>query len=160
MNQVDETDIQQHPARVSCLAPLTGAYCAARCAISCSTICCMGFFKWMARSSNPVRLLITAAIIYALLAPASNFNVHFGNFRFSLLPTGPPEGKSSEELVKHSDVFGILQYQWELKRGGFTQEAEVEAAVDRYKSTVERFGEPLSFLSVFLLASLLAPPVP
>ncbi len=54
---------------------------------------------------NPVRLLLIAVVVFALLAPGSSYvNMTIGKVRLSMLPPGPPSGDSIQETTGKLDL--------------------------------------------------------
>lgn len=103
------------------------------------------------RYVNPFRLLIIAAIVYALCTRGGlQISMFVGPVALSLMPAAVKEGTSIADTVRQVDRFHLL--------GGLTKkrvaskEAESEAARERFHGRLEKFAEPLSFANVFMLA--------
>jgi Protein of unknown function (DUF3667) len=100
---------------------------------------------------NPFRLLITAAIVYALCTRGGlQIAMFAGPVALSVMPAAVKPGVSIAETVRQVDRFHLL--------GALTaerapsKEAESEAARERFHGRLEKFAEPLSFANVFMLA--------
>jgi len=103
---------------------------------------------------RPVRLLLTAIIIYALLTRGGlQASLFVGPVALSIAPTSVPEGESVNDTVARIDRFGMLTriLTQRQQAGALTS----ETARDRFHGQLERFVEPLSFTNVFLLALVL-----
>ncbi len=110
---------------------------------------------------NPLRLLLTAAILFAVLAPPTKGSLTVGlgypkpflQLHLSMLPPSISEKASIEENVKKLDVADILSSQWQTlqrRRPGLSG----EAAAERFNRAMESYGEILSFCSVVPIALL------
>jgi hypothetical protein len=101
---------------------------------------------------NPFRLLITAALAYAV---ASQGGVQVGMFigpvNVSLAPAAVTEGTSITATVERIDRFQLLRG----LLGPRMKSPESEAIRDKFHRQVEKFAEPLSFANVLLLAVVL-----
>ena len=105
------------------------------------------------RYINPVRLLVIAIIVYALLT-AGGFvaSLFIYYVTLSIAPTSVPEGLSVADTVAQIDRFGF----W---RTSSRQKASVDltsqAAANRFHRMLNQFAQPLSFTNVALLALVL-----
>ncbi len=103
---------------------------------------------------NPVRLLVTAVIAFALLVHGSGFTVMtIGKLRLSMLPPGIPETLSIQDTVNRLDLFGFLTSR--LARVRQHTDVEKEASVERFHHELRNYSTALSFGNVILLAGLL-----
>ena len=100
---------------------------------------------------NPLRLLLTAIIVYALLTKGGfNFTLRIGIVNLSVIPAAIPEGADVERTVKRIDRYGILKNLLLAKeQSGELSSPEVR---QNFHSRLEKFAEPLSFANVGLLA--------
>lgn len=101
---------------------------------------------------SPLRLLITAIILYALLTQGGGLQVSMfvGPLTVSLAPAAISEGASMAETVARIDRFGLpgnLLADKE-KSGKLTSETVRE----KFHRQLESFAQPLSFTNVLLLA--------
>lgn len=102
---------------------------------------------------NPVRLLLTAVIAFALLVHGSGFaGITIGKLRLSMLPPGIPETYSIRDTVNQLDLFGILSER--LAKVRQHTDIEKEAAVERFHHELRNYSTALSFGNVILLAGL------
>src|SRR6266700_1069754 len=62
---------------------------------------------------NPVQLLLTVVVFFALLGQSSTVNIQIGKLRLNLLPPGPPSGETIADTVKTLDVLGVQSNQVE-----------------------------------------------
>jgi hypothetical protein len=100
---------------------------------------------------NPLRLLITAIIVYALLTKGGfNFTLRIGIVNLSVVPAAIPEGSNVERTVKRIDGYGILKNLLLAKEQA--GELSSQEASQKFHSRLEKFAEPLSFANVVLLA--------
>ena len=103
---------------------------------------------------NPLRLLITAIIIYALLTRGGlQVSLFLGPVTLSIAPAAISHGASVAETVTRIDRFQILGRALEEKQK--TRQLESESARDKFHGQLERFAEPLSFANVVLLSLVL-----
>jgi uncharacterized protein DUF3667 len=103
---------------------------------------------------NPLRLLITAIIVYALLTKGGfNFTLRIGIVNLSVVPAAIPEGSNVESTVKRIDGYGILKNLLLAKEQ--SGELSSQEASQKFHSGLEKFAEPLSFANVVLLAVVL-----
>lgn len=103
---------------------------------------------------NPIRLLLTAIIAFAFLAPSnSSVSMSIGKVRLSMLPPGPPGGDSIEETASKLDLFGLLTRQVERIRR--TKNLDSPAVIDGFHHELKTYSTALSFSNVLLLACLL-----
>ena len=103
------------------------------------------------RYINPFRLLITAALLYALANRGGvQVGMTIGPVVVSLAPAAVNEGTSIAETVTRVDRFHLL--------GGLLAERtqsgslESDSAREKFHARLEKFAEPLSFANVFMLA--------
>ncbi|MGA2598844.1 MAG: DUF3667 domain-containing protein [Bryobacteraceae bacterium] len=110
---------------------------------------------------NPLRLLLTAAILFALFAPPTKGSLTVGlgypkpflQLHLSMLPPSISDKASIEENVKKLDVGDLLSKQFQsLERR--RHDLSSEAAAEKFNRTMESYGEILSFCSVVPLALL------
>lgn len=110
---------------------------------------------------NPLRLLLTSAILFALLAPPTKGSLTVGlgwprpflQLHLSMLPPAISETASIEENIKKVDVADILTNRWrrmEQSRPALSGEATAE----KFNRLLESFGEFLAFCSVIPIALL------
>ena len=103
---------------------------------------------------NPFRLLITAAIVYALATRGGvQVGMTFGPVTLSLAPAAVSEGTSIAETVQRIDRFHLLRRL--LADRAKSAELESESGREKFHQRLEKFAEPLSFANVFMLALLL-----
>jgi hypothetical protein len=106
------------------------------------------------RYVNPFRLLITAAIAYALASRGGlQVRMFIGPVNVSLAPTAVTEGTSITATVERIDRFHLLRGL--LAQREKSPAIESEAVRDKFHRQVEKFAEPLSFANVLLLAVML-----
>jgi len=100
---------------------------------------------------NPVRLLITAVILYFLLTQNGlGVFVNIRGVHLSLAPTSVREGTSIAGTIQGIDRFKLLSGLLASKdRAG---KLAAEGASERFHASLEKFAEPLSFGNVVLLA--------
>lgn len=106
------------------------------------------------RYINPVRLLLTTLVIFALLPNPGSMVMSIGKVRLNLLPPGPPSSATIKESVGKVDVFGILANF--LHRQEQRKDLKSEAAVEKFNHELKTYGTALSFSNVILLAAFLA----
>ena len=100
---------------------------------------------------NPLRLLVTAIIVYALATRGGlQVSMFLGPVTLSVAPTSVREGASIEETVQRIDRFGLLRPLLEWKKS--SADLESESARERFHAALERVAEPLSFANVVMLA--------
>jgi hypothetical protein len=103
------------------------------------------------RYINPFRLLITAAIVYALSTSGGiQIAATVGPVVLSLAPAAVKEGTSIEETVKRVDRFHLLGGMLAGRKEAEGPEGEM--AREKFRERLEKFAEPLSFANVLLLA--------
>ena len=103
---------------------------------------------------NPLRLLITAIIVYALLTRGGFvFTLRIGVVNLSVVPAAIPEGSNVVRTVNRIDGYGILKNLLLAKEQ--SGELSSEEATRKFHSRLEKFAEPLSFANVILLAAAL-----
>ena len=103
------------------------------------------------RYINPVRLLVIAIIVYALLTGGGFVAALFIFYvTLSIAPTAVPEGLSVADTVAQIDRFGILENLLAAKKGSV--DLTSQAAASRFHSMLNQFAQPLSFANVALLA--------
>jgi hypothetical protein len=103
---------------------------------------------------RPVRLLLTAVIIYALLTRGGlQVSLFVGPVSLSVAPTSVPAGESVNDTVTRIDRFGILTRILAQRQQDGVLKSEADR--ERFHGQLERFVEPLSFTNVFLLALVL-----
>ena len=99
---------------------------------------------------NPYRLVITAAIVFALATRGGlQVGMTAGPVDVSLAPASVNESASIAETVRKVDRFHLLG---RLERPG-VEESESERG--KFHERMEKFAEPLSFANVFLLSLVL-----
>jgi len=103
---------------------------------------------------NPVRLLITAVILYVLLTQNGlGVFLKIQGIQLSLAPTAVRESTSIGETIQGIDRFGLLTNLLAAQdRAG---KIAAEGAKERFHASLEKFAEPLSFGNVLLLAAAL-----
>lgn len=106
---------------------------------------------------NPVRILITAILVYTLLAPGGGtrqFTVGLGpDLRLNIAPAKIAEGFSIEDTVTQIDRFGLLARVMAWK--ATSVDLSSDAARERFHGQLHKFAQPLSFSNVLLLALVL-----
>jgi len=99
---------------------------------------------------NPLRLLITAILAYALLTRGGlQVSLVIAHVPLSIAPAGLRENDSVQQAVDRIDRFGILH---RMLAGRAPEEIASESAREKFHATLEKFAEPLSFANVLLLA--------
>ncbi|HEX2329859.1 MAG TPA: DUF3667 domain-containing protein [Candidatus Angelobacter sp.] len=102
---------------------------------------------------NPVRLMLTAVIAFALLVHSSGFAaMNIRKLRLSLLPPGIPQTYGIEDTIKRLDLFGILSARISRMKSA---DLEKEAAVEKFHHELKNYSTVLSFSNVVLLAAFL-----
>lgn len=100
---------------------------------------------------NPVRLLITAILAYALVTQGGLLvTLTIGRIVLSVAPTAVPAGTSVAETVRRIDRFGVLSSILEAKEK--SADITSEAVREKFHSRLNGYAQPLSFANVFLLA--------
>jgi len=100
---------------------------------------------------NPLRLLITAIIVYALLTKGGFvFTLRIGIVNLSVVPAAIPEESNVERTVNRIDHYRILKNLLLAKEQ--SRELSSQEASQKFHSRLEKFAEPLSFANVVLLA--------
>lgn len=103
---------------------------------------------------NPVRLLLTAVIAFAVLAPGNaNVTMAIKKVRLSMLPPGPPVGVTVRETAARYDLFGLLAR--EIAAMGSSKDLDSGAATEKFHHELKTYGTVLSFSNVVLFAGLL-----
>jgi hypothetical protein len=102
---------------------------------------------------NPVQLLLTVVVVFALLGRSSSVNMTIGKLRLNLLPPGTPAGETIADTVKKLDVFGLLSHQ--VEQAGRTKDVTSEGAAEKFHHELKTYGTALSLGNVILLAGLL-----
>ena len=112
---------------------------------------------------NPLRVMLTAAVLFFLLAPQALISITFatwkvtlGSFvikplqlRLSMVPPSFSE-KSIEDSVQYLDYFGFLTPELHWVEGHVN--VEDKGVEERFRELLESYGEILSFCSVVPLA--------
>lgn len=101
---------------------------------------------------SPLRLLITAIILYALLTQGGGLQVSMfvGPLTVSLAPAAISEGASAAETVARIDRFGLLGILLADKEK--SEKLTSETVREKFHRQLESFAQPLSFTNVLLLA--------
>lgn len=100
---------------------------------------------------SPLRLLITAIIVYALLTQGGlQASLFLGPLTLSIAPAAVPKGASVAETVNRIDRFGLLGSVVAARNE--SGELNSDAAREKFHSRLEKFAQPLSFANVFMLA--------
>lgn len=103
---------------------------------------------------NPVRLLLTAVIAFALLAPGnSRVDMTIAGVRLSMLPPGPPAGGTIRETAAKLDLFGVLARQ--IAHVSRTKDLATPAAEEKFQHELKTYTTVLAFSNVLMLACLL-----
>src|SRR5262249_48187173 len=102
---------------------------------------------------NPVRLLLTAVLLVALLGRSSSVTLSIGILHVDMLPPGVPVLRDIGTTVRQLDVYGLLKR--ELDHVAATKDVTSEAAVEKFNHELKTYGTALSFSNVLLLAALL-----
>lgn len=101
---------------------------------------------------NPIRLLLTAALIFALTVRGA-VSVSVGPLRLNLVPPGTPSGTTIQRTIDRLDVLGILS--WVAHWRAQTRDLASEAAAEKFHHELKTYGSALSFCNVGLLALFL-----
>src|SRR5262245_51644825 len=100
---------------------------------------------------NPVRLLITAIIVYALATRGGLvLTLFIANVNLSVAPTKIAKGLTVAETVERLDRFGLLHNLMIAKAASVRLESE--QVRDEFHKKLDGFTEPLSFANVLLIA--------
>jgi len=100
---------------------------------------------------KPLRILITAIIVYALgTQSGNNVTLRIGTVVLSLAPNSMPLERSVEGTLMQIDRYGILERMFRERVGPI--ETVAEDAKRRFNGTLNAFATALSFTSVVLLA--------
>jgi Protein of unknown function (DUF3667) len=103
---------------------------------------------------NPVRLLITAIIFYAILMiGGTRIVLRVRSITLSIAPAQVTEGSSIAGTIERVDRFGVLERIAADK--GRSIDLESESVRARFSRKLETFTEPLSFTNMVLLALVL-----
>src|SRR5262249_53940700 len=103
---------------------------------------------------NPVRLLLTAVLLIALVPQAGYTSMSLGKLRLNLLPPAPPSAGTIQNTVSRLDVFGVLSRLMEhIER---RTDLKTPEAVEKFNHELKTYATALSFFNVLLLAGLLA----
>jgi hypothetical protein len=110
---------------------------------------------------TPLRLLLTAAILFALIAPPTRDSLTVGlgrphpflQLHLSMLPPSTSEKASIEENIKKLDVANVLTEEWQAIQRRHP-EISGDVAAERFNRYIEGYCEILSFCSVVPLALL------
>jgi hypothetical protein len=102
---------------------------------------------------NPIRLLLTSVIIFALAGHTAYATLFLYKVRLNLLPPGTPSAASIVETAKRLDPSGMLSKL--VDRVAVTKDVTSAAAVERFHHDLKTFGTALSFGNVVLLGGLL-----
>lgn len=104
---------------------------------------------------QPLRLLITAIIVYALATSGGiRISMDVGPLSLSIAPAAVNEGASIAETVHRIDRFGLLAPLLAKKQA--SHEGDFEAGREKFHAHLEKFAEPLSFANVLMLAFALS----
>jgi len=104
--------------------------------------------------ANPVRLLITAIIVYALATQGGLiFTLSLGMVSLSVTPVATPAGQSLTETIERIDRFGILERAFAKKKD--IVDLNSPAAAEKFNAKLQGFAQPVSFANVVLLALVL-----
>jgi hypothetical protein len=107
------------------------------------------------RYVNPLRILLTAIVIYVLSTPSGlNFTLSLGkgfeDFRLSVVPVPVPKTRSVDASLDQIDRLGMLERMFNEKLG--PPEEATDDVRNRFNDTLAGLGTPLSFTTVLLLA--------
>jgi hypothetical protein len=103
---------------------------------------------------NPIRLLLIALVLFALLAPSNvTTSLWLGKVRLAMLPPGPTTTKTIQETIERLDLFGLLAT--ELARVRRATDVESKDATEKFHHELKTYGTALSFGNVLLVALLL-----
>jgi uncharacterized protein DUF3667 len=100
---------------------------------------------------NPVRIFITAIIVYAVLTQGGlQMSLFIGPVVLSVAPAAAPKGASISQTVERIDRYGMLERQLVAKRQSV--DLTSDATRERFHAKLDKFSEPLSFANVILVA--------
>lgn len=100
---------------------------------------------------NPIRLLLTAIVLYALFTRGGLFvTLTLGPLIFNIAPAAVPADSSIADTVAKIDRGGVLGRM--LAGKAATADIASPAARERFHRRLNQFAQPLSFANVFLLA--------
>jgi hypothetical protein len=102
---------------------------------------------------NPVRLLLTIVVVFALVGHGTYASMTIGKLRLSLLPPAPPSSGTIADTAKQLDVLGALTGL--VERTGATKDLQSDAAAEKFHHELKTYATALSFSNVVLLAGLL-----
>jgi hypothetical protein len=102
---------------------------------------------------NPVRLLLTSVVIFALAVHGSYMSLTIGPLRLSMLPPGTPSEATIQSTISKIDVLGVLS-KFAHSRGQGKDLASATAA-EKFNHELRTSGTALSFCNVGLLALFL-----
>jgi hypothetical protein len=104
---------------------------------------------------NPVRLLLIAAVAFALLVSAtSRADLTIMKVRLSMLPPGlPPTGGSIEATAAKLDWFGMLSR--EIAHARKSKNLDSPEAVEKFHHELKTYATVLEFANVLLFGGLL-----
>jgi len=103
---------------------------------------------------QPLRLLITAIIVYALATRGGlQVSMYLGPVTLSVAPAAVSEGASIPDTVQKIDRYGVLARLLAEKEAA--HELNSEAEREQFHLHLEKFAEPLSFANVLMLAFVL-----
>ena len=104
---------------------------------------------------NPVRILITAIIAYAVLMPAGNMQLTLwlGHVNLNLAPSSIREGTSIAETLRAIDRRNVLGRLYADRSTAV--DLTTDAARERFHAKLHAFAQPLSFSNTILLALVL-----
>jgi uncharacterized membrane protein YkgB len=103
---------------------------------------------------NPVRLLIIAIIVFALVSRGSSaVTLTIGSVTLSIVPARVSEGTTIAETITRIDRLGLLRTFVAAKAQ--SMDLEPEAVRARFHRKLETVAEPLGFTNVLLLALVL-----
>jgi hypothetical protein len=109
------------------------------------------FAGWRKPYINPMRLLLIALVLFALLAPSNvTTSLWLGKVRLAMLPPGPTTTKTIEETIERLDLFGLLAA--ELARVRKVTDVESKDAIERFHHELKTYGTALSFGNVLLVS--------
>jgi hypothetical protein len=103
------------------------------------------------RNLSPLRLLLTAIVIFALGTQGGFIAVvRVGNVALSIAPTAVSTGASIADTVAMLDRFGLLAPRLAAKQQ--TTDLTAEATRQRFHAALNRFAQPVSFTNVVMMA--------
>src|SRR6266704_2868075 len=92
---------------------------------------------------NPVLLLLTMVVVFALLGQSSNMTMNIGKIvQLNLLPPGTPAGETVADTVKKLDIFGLLSHQ--VEQAGKNKDVQSKSAEEKFHHELKTFGTALS----------------